>query len=365
MSPTNFWWRALCCKLMVVWVALALGGCTSITAFPVSDHYDGKRFFNVPQEPRNASGWRIWWYFLTTQRVATEPAAPLPIQRLDWQTWKTLSDTQVHVVRLGHSSLLLKMHGQQWLVDPVFSERVSPVSFIGPKRFHPVPIDVDTMPELDGVLISHDHYDHLDAATVLRIHPKVKHCVTSLGVAARLRDFGVPAEKITELDWQQSHQIGHVTLTAQPAQHFSGRSLWDRNKTLWSSWVIHSKKDNDERKIFFTADTGYFAGFKIIGQKHGPFDLTLIECGAWDAMWSGIHMTPEEGVQAHLDLQGRVMATVHNGTFDLALHHWRAPFDRSDAAAKERGVTLTTPMMGEVITVGAPLPQQRWWVGLE
>jgi L-ascorbate metabolism protein UlaG (beta-lactamase superfamily) len=348
-------------KSVLLGLALLLAGCTSLPTFPVSDHYDGERFFNVPQEPRNASAWRIWWYFLTTKRVNTEPAAPLPIQRLDWSRWQALSASEVHVVRLGHSSMLLKLHGQQWLIDPVFSERVSPVSFMGPKRFHPVPIDVETMPVLDGVLISHDHYDHLDAQTVQRLHPKVKQFVTSLGVAARLRDLGVPAEKITELDWQQSHRVGGVTLTAQPAQHFSGRTLWDRNKTLWSSWIIHSQRGSDSRKIFFTADTGYFSAFKQIGDKHGPFDLTLIECGAWDAMWAGIHMTPEEGVQAHIDLQGRVMMTVHNGTFDLALHTWYAPFVRSDVAATERSVTLATPMMGEVVTLGASLPQRKWW----
>ena len=365
MSRRVSWLVALWVKCVVLVLCASLAGCTALASFPVSDHYDGERFFNVPQEPRNASSWKIWWYFLTTKRVATVPAAPIPIQRLDWQTWLALPDTQVHVVRLGHASLLLKLHGQRWLVDPVFRERVSPVSFIGPKRFHPVPVDVDNMPPLDGVLISHDHYDHLDAETVRRIHPKVKHFVTSLGVGTRLREFGVPAEKITELDWQKSHQIAGITFTAQPAQHFSGRSLFDRNKTLWSSWVIQSQQGSDMRKIFFTADTGYFAGFKDIGKKHGPFDLTLIECGAWDAMWSGIHMTPEEGVQAHLDLQGRVMATVHNGTFDLALHHWRAPFDRSYAAAQKLGVNLATPMMGEVMTLGAPMPQSRWWEGLE
>jgi L-ascorbate metabolism protein UlaG (beta-lactamase superfamily) len=352
-------------KSILFWLALLLAGCNSLPTFPVSDHYDGKRFSNVPQEPRNASAWRIWWYFLTTKRVNTEPVAPLPIQRLSWSDWHALSEFEVHVVRLGHSSMLLKLHGQQWLIDPVFSERVSPVGFIGPKRFHPVPIDVDTLPELDGVLISHDHYDHFDAKTLRYIHPKVKQFVTTLGVGARLRDLGVPAEKITELDWQQSHRVGGVTFTAQPAQHFSGRSLWDRNRTLWASWIIHSQRGNDARNIFFTADTGYFAAFKQIGHQYGPFDLTLIECGAWDAMWAGIHMTPEEGVQAHRDLQGRVMVAVHNGTFDLALHPWRAPFDRSDAAAQAHGVTLATPMMGEVMTLGAALPQTKWWHNLQ
>jgi L-ascorbate metabolism protein UlaG (beta-lactamase superfamily) len=353
-------------KFIALWVLLlSMVGCTSSPTYPVSDHYDGERFFNVPQEPRNANTMKLWWYFFTAERVSTVPAAPVPIQRLGWDQWAALSPSQVHVVRLGHSSLLLKLHSQQWLVDPVFSDRVSPVSFIGPKRFHPVPIDVDTMPEMDGLILSHDHYDHLDAPTLQRIHPKVKQFVTTLGVGARLRDLGVPAEKITELDWQQSHTVGNLTISAQPSQHFSGRSLFDRNKTLWASWVLHSQQGKDSRKIYFSADSGYFQGFKAIGKKHGPFDLTLIECGAWDANWSGIHMTPEEGVQAHIDLGGKVMATVHNSTFDLALHEWRAPLDRSLAAAESKGITLASPMIGEVMTLGAAVPQNRWWSGLQ
>lgn len=344
---------------------LALAGCTSIPQYPLSDHYDGERFFNVPREPQSASTWRIWWYFLTTERVGTVPVQPIPVQTLTWDTWRALTDTQVHVVRLGHSSLLLKLHTQQWMIDPVFSDRASPFSFAGPRRFHQVPIDVETLPELDGVLISHDHFDHLDAGTLKRIHPKVKRFVTALGVGARLRELGIPAEKITELDWHGSVQVGDVRLTAAPAQHFSGRGLFDRNRTLWASWILESSHASGTRKVYFSADSGYFAGFRDIGNRYGPFDLALIENGAWDAMWPGVHMTPEESVQAYLDVRGKVMMPVHNATFDLALHRWREPLDRVRALAQSRGVVLATPRIGQVMTLGDAVPDSPWWLDLQ
>lgn len=349
--------RLICATFFALSTA-ALGTGTMKTT---SDHFDGKYFFNQLAEPQMESAWKIWWYFLTATRIDTVPAQTLPVQTLSWPKWQELPANNVHVVRLGHASLLLKLHGQQWLVDPVFSERASPLSFAGPKRFHPVPIDVNTMPMMDGLLISHDHYDHLDAATIERIHPKVKQFVTTLGVGKRLQGFGVPAEKITELDWHQSIRFSNVNITAQPAQHFSGRGLFDRNTTLWASWVIESQSDEHLTKLYFSSDSGYFDGFKKTGEKHGPFDLALIESGAWDKMWAGIHMTPEQSVQAHIDLQARVMMPVHNSTFDLALHPWHEPLERVTAVAQQRGTLLATPMMGEVYTVGTVPKVNHWW----
>lgn len=342
-------------------LSLLMSACQTSTPYPMSDHYDGKHFHNQSVEPAMQSAWKIWWYFLTTTRVHTVPEQPLPVKTLSWADWESLSNSEVHVVRLGHSSLLLKLHGQQWLIDPVFGERASPVTFAGPKRFHPLPIDVDSMPPMDGVLLSHDHYDHLDAHTIERIHHKVKHFVTTLGVGERLKGFGVPAEKITELDWQQSTERGGVQITALPAQHFSGRGLFDRNTTLWASWAIQSHSAQQSAKLYFSADSGYFDGFKKIGTQHGPFDLALIEAGAWDKMWEGIHMTPEQSVQAHIDLQAKVMMPVHNSTFDLALHPWYEPMERVLAASLAKQVNLATPMMGEIYTVGQPPSNDPWW----
>jgi L-ascorbate metabolism protein UlaG (beta-lactamase superfamily) len=362
------------CNVLSVFWAKALGvflaltlltGCQSNSVYPVSDHYDGSRFFNRTTEPTMQSTWRIWWYFLSAPRQHTAPENPLPVQTLSWTKWHALPNNEVHVVRLGHSSLLLNLHGQQWLIDPVFSERASPVGFIGPKRFHALPIDPASLPEMDGVLISHDHYDHLDAYTIEQIHPKVKQFVTTLGVGSRLKDMGVPSHKITELDWQQSKQWAHVEITAEPAQHFSGRGLWDRNTTLWASWVIRSHTQQQERKLYYSADTGYFKEFLAIGQRHGPFDLAIIEAGAWDKMWAGIHMTPEEAVQAHRDIQGKVLMPVHNSSFELALHAWHEPLERITIAAQTQAIPLATPMFGEVYTIGTPPPSQAWWRALK
>jgi L-ascorbate metabolism protein UlaG (beta-lactamase superfamily) len=345
----------------LAFVVLSTSALSTDTMKNPSNHFDGKHFFNQPAEPAMASPWKIWWYFFTAPRVDTAPTQPLPVQTLDWMTWQALPPDKVHVVRLGHSSMLMKLHGQQWLLDPVFSERASPLSFAGPKRFHPVPIDVDSMPMMDGLLLSHDHYDHLDASTIERIHPKVKQFVTALGVGKRLQGFGVPAEKIIELDWHQSVEVAGVRFTAEPAQHFSGRGLLDRNTTLWASWVIESPSPPQAVKLYFSADTGYFEGFKKIGAQHGPFDLVLMEAGAWDRNWAGIHMTPEQSVQAHLDVQGQVMMPVHNSTFELALHPWYEPLERVSALSQERGVVLATPMMGEVYTVGTMPAVNPWW----
>ena len=350
---------------VLVSAVLGLSACSSAPPHPRSEHFDGERFFNVPAEPPSASPWLIWWRLLTAPRPGSVPAQALPVQPLAWADWAALPADDVHVVRLGHSSLLLKLHGQQWLVDPVWSERASPVSFAGPSRFHPVPIDVDSLPEMDGLILSHDHYDHLDADTLARIHPKVARFVTTLGVGARLQALGVPAAKITELDWTQSVAVGSLRITATPSQHFSGRSLFDRNRTLWASWVIDSRPAGlAPRKLFFSGDSGYFPGFRRIGEQHGPFDLTLVETGAWNDMWPGMHMTPEESVQAHLDLRGQVMMPVHNGTFELAFHPWAEPFERVSRAAKQQGVRLATPVMGQVMSLGGEVPQPIWWAGL-
>ena len=345
----------------LAFVVLSTSALSTDTMKTASDHFDGTHFFNQPAEPAMASPWKIWWYFFTAPRVDTAPAKPLPVQTLDWSAWQALPADNVHVVRLGHSSMLMKLHGQQWLLDPVFSERASPLSFAGPKRFHPVPIDVDSMPMMDGLLLSHDHYDHLDASTIERIHPKVKQFVTALGVGKRLQGFGVPADKIIELDWHQSVQVAGVQFIAKPAQHFSGRGLFDRNTTLWASWVIESQSKPQAVKLYFSADSGYFEGFKKIGAQHGPFELVLMEAGAWDKNWAGIHMTPEQSVQAHLDVQGKVMMPVHNSTFELALHPWYEPLERVSALSQQRGVVLATPMMGEVYTVGSVPAVNPWW----
>ncbi|SEK95141.1 L-ascorbate metabolism protein UlaG, beta-lactamase superfamily [Roseateles sp. YR242] len=299
----------------------------------------------------------LFWDVMFRKPAGTEPAAgqAIPVQALTRAQLMAAPDRTLY--RLGHSTVLLKLRGRFWLTDPVFSERASPFSFAGPKRFHAPPIALDELPELEGVILSHDHYDHLDEATVKALAPKVRHFLTPLGVGKRLIDWGVPAGQVQQLDWWQSTTVAGVQFTATPAQHFSGRSLFDRNSTLWASWVI----EDDDMRVFFSGDTGYFDGFKAIGERFGSFDLTLMETGAYDARWPYVHMQPEQTLQAHLDLRGRRMMPIHNGTFDLAMHRWQDPFERILALARLRDVELVTPIMGAPVDIEEPVPTQAWW----
>lgn len=242
-------------------------------------------------------------------------------------------------------------------VDPVFSERASPLPFAGPKRFHAPPVALADLPPIRGVILSHDHYDHLDRAAIKALVPLVELFLAPLGVGDRLLAWGVPPGKVRQLDWWQGIEAGGLRLTATPAQHFSGRGLHDGNRTLWCSWVIESA----ELKLFFSGDSGYFDGFAEIGRRYGPFDLTMLETGAYNEHWPYVHMHPQQTLQAHRDLGGRWLLPIHNGTFDLAMHAWYEPFERILELATEHGVRVSTPMMGERIDLQAPHAGRRWW----
>jgi L-ascorbate metabolism protein UlaG (beta-lactamase superfamily) len=297
----------------------------------------------------------IMWRMLTSKPGNTVPHAPVPVRPL---TATALADApDASLFRLGHSTVLLKLNGAYWLTDPVFSERASPVQWAGPKRFHAPPIGIDELPPLQAVILSHDHYDHLDHAAILKLAPKVGVFVTPLGVGDRLIAWGVDPAKVRQLDWWDETQVQGVRLVATPAQHFSGRGLRDEDKTLWASWVIAT----DELKVFFSGDTGYHAGFKTIGERFGPFDVTLMETGAYNPQWADVHMQPEQTLQAHLDLKGRWLMPVHNGTFDLAMHAWDEPFERIQALAAARQVPLATPEMGERLSLKTPHAGTAWW----
>ncbi|CUI30753.1 metal-dependent hydrolase [Achromobacter xylosoxidans] len=239
----------------------------------------------------------------------------------------------------------------------MFSERASPVQWAGPARFHAPPIALDDLPPIAGVILSHNHYDHLDRAAVTRLAARTGRFIAPLGVGDQLIAWGVDPAKVEQLDWWQSTEVEGLRLTATPAQHFSGRGLTDGDRSLWASWVI----DDAGMRIFFSGDSGYFDGFKAIGDAFGPFDLTLMETGAYDKRWAFVHMQPEETLQAHLDLRGRWLLPIHNGTFDLAMHAWQEPFERIAALAAERGVALATPEMGERLDLAAPHPGSPWW----
>jgi L-ascorbate metabolism protein UlaG (beta-lactamase superfamily) len=296
---------------------------------------------------------------VTTEQVDKSPAAPIPLRQL------TISELDQHedstLFRLGHSTVLLKLDGHYLLTDPVFSERASPVQWAGPRRFHQPPLQPTDLPHLKAVIISHDHYDHLDRDSIKALAGRVEYFVTPLGVGKHLRRWGVAEDAIIELDWWQEVELGSLTLAATPAQHFSGRGLLDRNETLWASWVIRSGDSN----IFFSGDTGYFDGFREIGERYGPFDITMIENGAYNHAWRDIHMLPEDSIQAHLDLGGKAMLPIHNSTFDLSLHAWYEPMERVSALAAEHGIEILTPVIGAPVSVQSPQPTFAWWRAVE
>jgi L-ascorbate metabolism protein UlaG (beta-lactamase superfamily) len=235
----------------------------------------------------------------------------------------------------------------------------SPFPSVGPKRFsHTLPIQPESLPHVDAVLISHDHYDHLDYPTIKKLRNKVTRFFVPLGVAAHLLKWGVKKEQIVELDWWDSANFEGMTFVCTPSRHFSGRTLTDRFKTLWCSWVIQSK----DARLFFSGDTGYGPHFKQIGDTYGPFDLTLMECGQYDERWPHIHMMPEQTLQGHNDLRGKRLLPLHWGAFVLALHPWAESVERVRKAGEAFHTQVVTPKIGEIVHIkAAAYPKSAWW----
>lgn len=292
---------------------------------------------------------------LTTEQVDKSPRAPLPLSTVDIAALRAAPGPLLY--RLGHSTILLKLDGRYVLIDPVFSERASPLQWVGPKRFHPVPLELTQLPRIDAVVISHDHYDHLDEGSIRFLADRADYFFTPLGVGDHLRRWGIADDAIVEFGWWDEVELGTLTFAATPAQHFSGRGLFDRNKTLWASWVIQSPDAN----LFFSGDTGYFPGFREIGERYGPFDIAMVENGAYNPAWRDIHMMPEDTLQAFKDLNARAMLPIHNSTFDLSLHAWYEPLERISALAMSNDVQLLTPVIGAPLDVTAPQPTFAWW----
>ncbi|WP_189168339.1 MBL fold metallo-hydrolase [Pilimelia anulata] len=298
--------------------------------------------------PSSAEALREW-----RERGAQRPAKPVPLVRERPAT----EPGDLRLTWLGHASTLVELDGAAVLLDPIWSDRCSPVAGVGPRRLHAVPMEIAALPELAAILISHDHYDHLDMRTIRRLTAaQSAPFVVPLGVGAHLERWGVPADRIVELDWDEEHAAGGLRLVATPAQHFSGRTL-TRNRTLWSGWAVIGER----RRVFYTGDTGYFPGFADIGAAYGPFDATLMQIGAYGDSWPDIHMTPEEAVAAHRDVRGELLIPVHWGTFTLAFHAWSEPIDRLLAAAEHEQVAVAVPRPGEAVDITAPVALDHWW----
>ena len=288
------------------------------------------------------------------------PLHPVPVVTRNTADYATAPSSGLRATWIGWSSVLVEINGATLLTDPIWSERCSPSTLIGPKRFHAPPLALEALPRIDAVVISHDHFDHLDMPTIRHLGARGTHFAVPLGVGAHLERWGVPPSQIHDLDWNESVTVAGLTIVATPARHYSGRNPRLANRTLWASWVVKGPR----HRIFFSGDSGYTEQFRVIGNAHGPFDLTLIKIGASDPAWQEIHMSPEEAIETHRDVRGRVMLPVHWATFNLAFHAWGEPADRAVAAASARGVTLAVPKPGAFVDVASPPPVELWWGNL-
>jgi L-ascorbate metabolism protein UlaG (beta-lactamase superfamily) len=286
------------------------------------------------------------------------PPGPLP-STSPKERWGRPPETRLRATWLGHSTVLVEIDGLRVLTDPVWGERVSPVGFAGPKRFQPVPVPISALPPLDAVIISHDHFDHLDYPSILELAKTDVPFFTSLGVGAHLEAWGVPPGRITELDWWERAELrgGDLSITAAPSQHFSGRGLGGRNVTLWSSFAVRGPR----HAFFFSGDTGLTPEYAEIRARLGPFDLVMLEVGAFHPAWGDIHLGPENALKALALLGGGSFLPVHWGTFNLAIHAWDEPAETLISLAPAQGVHLVMPLLGEAVEPSRAERATPWW----
>ncbi|RED93037.1 L-ascorbate metabolism protein UlaG (beta-lactamase superfamily) [Marinoscillum furvescens DSM 4134] len=325
-----------------------------LTRIKQSPNYGTKGFVNLIE----TSTGEIWDALKATPEMFKDggrnPARPIPVA---FEKESPTVDSLTYVTWYGHSAFLLETSGQRILIDPMLGKVASPTSF-GTKRFtYATPIPLEELQDIDVVIISHDHYDHLDYPTIKLLKDQVGRFITPLGIGSHLKSWGVPADRITELDWWQETSVGAIHYVACPSRHFSGRGLTDRDATQWASWVILTEKE----KIYFSGDGGYGAHFSEIGLKYGPFDFAMLECGQYNEAWSNIHMMPEESVQAGLDVNARLAMPIHWGAFRLAPHSWVDPIQRFTKAADQHQLPYILPTIGDRFVLGQEYPKSEWW----
>lgn len=329
-----------------------------------SNQFKDGKFRNTNPVPKNlglSETVSLAYKFFTTKVSNGRPKEDLKTQTIDSINIANYKG-KARMVWFGHSSFLLQIDGKNILIDPMFGQVAAPHPLLGANRFNKeFPIAIDKLPQIDAVIYSHDHYDHLDYESVLKIKDKTKHFYTPLGLGNHLEAWGVLNSKITEMDWWQEKQFGSIKLVCTPAQHFSGRSFNNGQSTLWSSWVITSENEN----IYFSGDSGYGVHFKEIGEKYGPFDLALMECGQYNKMWPDIHMMPEETAQAGIDVKANKIMPIHWAGFKLALHEWTDPIVRVKAKADDLNIKVIAPKIGQEIQVkDSTTTYTDWWKSL-
>ncbi len=316
---------------------------------------------DVPKDLGFIATLNLAYKFFTTKVINGRPKNDLKVIKTDSTNLANYNE-DARMIWMGHSSFILQLDGNTILLDPMFGKVAAPHDFLGANRFNEeFPLEIEKLPQIDAVVFSHDHYDHLDYKTILKIKDKTNHFYVPLGLGAHLEVWGVDSNKITEMDWWQETKLKNITLVCTPAQHFSGRKFTNTQSTLWSSWVIQTEQES----IYFGGDSGYGVHFNEIGDKYGPFDLALLECGQYNKMWPDIHMMPEETAQAGIDIQAKRIMPIHWAGFKLALHEWTDPVIRVQAKAKELNLEVITPQIGENIIIKDSLNTYKdWWIGL-
>jgi L-ascorbate metabolism protein UlaG (beta-lactamase superfamily) len=369
LIPKKLWQRIV---LATVLLFVGTGGiimasaCATVGATPSgevrellkqSPNYKEDRFVNpLPMEdPKMGKALKEW----IRGGKNTEPNEPVSTSAISRGDFDDKPGSGVRITWIGHSTSLVEIDGTRLLLDPVWSKRGSPFTWAGPKRFFEAPLELRELPSIDGILISHDHYDHLDKPTVEYLGDLGYRFIVPLGVGSRLQSWDIPAEQIVELDWWDETTVGNITVTATPARHFSGRSLVmaDRDETLWSGFAMVGPT----HRVYYTGDSGMFPGFAEVGKRLGPFDATLVEIGAYNKLWADYHLGPEQAVQAVQDARGGLLIPVHWATFDLAMHSWVEPGERLIVAAELSGQAVSLPRPGQTIDVINPPEVARWW----
>ena len=318
----------------------------------------GTKYENWLPTPMMLAGrsmWSVGWQWIKGGE-RDKPEVEIPVVSLNQKSFSEAPAEGLTVRWLGHSAALIEMSGQRVLIDPVLNKYASPVpGFAG--RFSSSPIRLEDLPRIDTVVISHDHYDHLEKDTIVFLSQRGALFFVPTGVGQHLRAWGILPGQIRELSWWEESPFGRLTFICVPARHFSGRGLFDRDETLWAGWIVRS----ESKSLYYSGDTGYANHFSAIGERYGPFDLTMIKIGAYNDAWPYIHVKPEEAVKAQVELKGKLFLPVHWGTFTLALHPWDEPIMRAVKAAKENGIRIATPLIGELVDIDKPVSTRTWW----
>ena len=329
--------------------------------YSLSRNWNGKIFENIEETTMDFS-WSKLPSFLKKQFFEKKGKAPetnITIKPFSSQLFDKASNL-MQSIWYGHSAIFMQLNQHTILIDPMFGPDAAPIAPFAVKRFseHALKV-VEEFPQIDLVLLSHDHYDHLDYESIQKLKDKVNMFYTPLGVGIHLLKWGIEKERIIELDWWQEIKYDELTIRCTPAQHFSGRGLADREKTLWCSWIIQS----DDENLFFSGDSGYASHFKEIGNQYGPFDFAFMECGQYNNLWPLVHMFPEETAQAGLDIKAKKMMPIHWGAFKLASHSWTDPVERLSKKAKELKIDLVIPKIGEFIEIELNNSEEiyPWW----